>query len=705
MNIKYYHDFIGSDDVLNRFEILTAKNVQAAKIEATTSPFSLQYLDVKKLEPIQGSQCTLGLISETSFHFIDLHTDNMQEYMIRFYRDNKLYWLGYLDSELYNENLTDYPPYPVEFSGADFNIMERLKFRDVNDKPYTDIATLLTQIKRCLDKLRLPFGRLYIGCSTIPVEITLAATETALHRLYVQSSNFYDEDAEPMSCREVTESILQPFGLMMVQRDGCVYIYDYNTIKAGGVMKCYNFSTLAYIGDTAVDTMLGDISDIGTRSTTASLGFEEMINNVEITSSLYAVDTSVDAKIEESKLSEIITTPIPMSGRTFYNKSEQVENINGKFALYRGSSPSIAIGDEEVILGCYANYNPLENNISPMYRVKYPNYLTKVDRPSGRVIAPFYLNLKISAYPSTTSQPVTQEGLENVPNSGVLKLYCNLYMIDTSGRVVAYYNLTPENGETKGWNAVPDGIMKQGRLVLWFCGENSDNTILDSWTSNANNVAPADKPSNSNMQSSLVGKGLFIIPEISGHMVFEITNKNIILNPVSGNTVEASKIKMLLYDNIGISLVDALGESLSSEDYEFKSYINKNVASNYDNITLKCISANEEKAPIGRANLLKRDRNNYELQLSYTRAGATEILERLLMSTIHSNFATKNKVISVDIKMTDNPALRCVTYDNVLKSDGMYITGATLDFHEAVTKIQAVDIHADTFTLSDIPYN
>lgn len=705
MSLRYFYEFRGTDNVLNKVEIVAKKTVSAKEITAFgENPFSISYPKTLKLDPIQGSGFSMNLVSEEVFQFMDLHTDDMQEYMIRFYRAGQLYWIGYLDPELYSENLSSSPPYDVEFSGADFNIMERLTFLDDKEKEYTDINTLLIQLKRCLNKLALPFQKLYIGCSTIPGDVVISPSETALHKLYIQSANFYDEDKEPMKCREVVESILQPFGLMMVQRDASIFIYDYNTIETGGVMKSYSFATLGYIGDTAVDTVLGDISNIGTRSTTASLGFEEMINNVEITSSLYAVDTSVDAKIEESKLSEIITTPIPMSGRTFYNKSEQVENINGKFALYRGSSPSIAIGDEEVILGCYANYNPLENNISPMYRVKYPNYLTKVDRPSGRVIAPFYLNLKISAYPSTTSQPVTQEGLENVPNSGVLKLYCNLYMIDTSGRVVAYYNLTPENGETKGWNAVPDGIMKQGRLVLWFCGENSDNTILDSWTSNANNVAPADKPSNSNMQSSLVGKGLFIIPEISGHMVFEITNKNIILNPVSGNTVEASKIKMLLYDNIGISLVDALGESLSSEDYEFKSYINKNVASNYDNITLKCISANEEKAPIGRANLLKRDINNYELQLSYTRGGQTNILERLLMCTIHSNYSAKNREIKIDLSMTENPMMRKVSYNSVLGDRKLLTTGCMLDFRNATTTIEATDFSKDFMSLSSIPY-
>ena len=302
MNIKYYHDFIGADDVVNRFEILQSSPTASKVVEASPGAFTIEYLEVKKLEPVQGSQATLKLISESNFQFLDLHTDDMQGYMVKFYRAGQLYWIGYLDSELYNENLTDYAPYAVEFSGADFNVLERLKFQDENEKAYTDITSFITQLKRCFNKLGLPFQKLYIGCSTIPEGITLTSSETALHKLYIQSSNFYDEDKEPMSCREVIESILKPFGLMMIQRDASVYIYDLNTVKSGGAMKCYKFDTLSYIGDTAVDVQLGDIGEIGTMSTEASLGFEEMINNITITSSLYAENISESVDLDKKKL-------------------------------------------------------------------------------------------------------------------------------------------------------------------------------------------------------------------------------------------------------------------------------------------------------------------------------------------------------------------------------------------------------------------
>ena len=90
MNVKYYYEFKGFDNILNRVEILTKDAVKAEEIKATDVPFVLQYGDVKKLTPLQGSGATLNLISTTIFQFENLHTDNMQDYMVKFYRGGSL---------------------------------------------------------------------------------------------------------------------------------------------------------------------------------------------------------------------------------------------------------------------------------------------------------------------------------------------------------------------------------------------------------------------------------------------------------------------------------------------------------------------------------------------------------------------------------------------------------------------------------------
>ncbi|MCD8270569.1 MAG: hypothetical protein LUD46_20410 [Parabacteroides sp.] len=55
----------------------------------------------------------------------------------------------------------------------------------------------------------------------------------------------------------------------------------------------------------------------------------------------------------------------------------------------------------------------------------------------------------------------------------------------------------------------------------------------------------------------------------------------------------------MLIDKVSISFEDADGKDISTDDYEFKSYINKKVKADYDNVILKCISANEDHLPVG----------------------------------------------------------------------------------------------------------
>lgn len=685
MNVKYYHEFIGADDVLNRFEILCDSTIPTKKIEATNTPFCLEYLDARKLEPVQGSQVTLGLISESFFQFMDLHTDDMQGYLIKFYRAGQLYWIGYLDSELYSENLTDSPPYPVEFSGADFNILERLKFRNGNEKSYADINTLLTQLKRCLDKLGLPFQKLYIGCSTAPEGIILTSAETALHKLYIQSSNFYDEDNEPMSCREVVESILQPFGLMMAQRDASVYIYDLNTIKSGGAMKCYSFASLAYIGDTAVNVQLGDISDIGTMSTNASLGFDEMINNVSITSSLYASKSVMDYKVEEAKLADLyITTNHNKYIQKSYRKCDSW-NAND-FTLFFNKE------NDESIMGAGFAYTADNSANNSIIFENNSNYLISSDN--------LFLRIKVRAYINARLNPFDEkEKIEFIDRSYLMRLYCRLVLLDDKHEPLMYF-------DGQNWVTAEDGGETE-TLLLYYSEKTAMKSILNKWITNS--------------KMSIWNPGLYVasdkdyesgirihLPNKSGYIHFELLYCLIDDNerklPLFPQIFPADKIYDILINDTSISIEDVDGNELTTDDYEFKSYINKKVSSDFEKVSLKCISANEDKLPIGRANILKKIGDHYELQLSYTRAGQTDILERLLMSTIHSNFTTKNKVISVDIKMTENPVLRYVTYNNVLHSDGMFVTGATLDFHDAKTTVKAVEFSADTDKLSNIPY-
>lgn len=717
MNKRYHHHFIGADDTTNQFEIWTNKSVQSMQIEASAEPFRIEYAEAKKLEPVRGSQATLELISQSIFQFVDLHTDTMQDYLVKFYRDNKLYWIGWLDSELYNEQLSATPPYNVTFTASDFNIWERLKYRDTTEKIYTDIASLITHVKRCFDALQLPFTKLYIGCTTVPEGITMTVSETPLHVLYMMSANFYDEDAEPMTLREVVENVLRPFGLMMTQKDANVYIYDYNTIKQSLPMKRYDFSTWAYEADEKINFNLGNLPDIGFMSTDSSYGFEEMINNVQITSSLYGDSKIYDKSVDKDSLSG---DPETIEKEDFseqrYQTDKNIQNAGGaKFIVYTKKE------NETTLIGASMPYKHSPNPISPIYTIKPGIYLVASDNL-------YYMNVKANVYVNTRTNPFdSDEQTKESDASRTIRLYCNLYLIDTNGKPTAYYN---NDGPLGLWTPIPDGgSMVQGKFCMLFCSETKDDRnlpsieTLDRWIYNSDQV-PTDFAGTGFKFDAILyknyGNGVNIrlsmldainnqikMMGISGYPVLEITNKCMIDNPtfITGHEpFPQANVTNILINNISLQINSQTKSEVSTDDYEFKSYVNKKVATDLADITLKCISANEEKAPIGKANMLKKVGDRYELQLSFTRSGQTDILERLLMCTIHSNFATKNELFTVDIKMKGNPAISYVDYMPILS--GQYlVSGCKLDFQRAVTTITAVGYSDDVAKLSSIPYD
>ena len=682
MNIAYYYEFKGLDNALNRVEILTADSVTTKEVIGTGTPFVLNYTDVRKLEPIQGAGATLGMVSHEIFEFISLHTDDMQKYMIRFYRGGSLYWMGWLDPELYDEQLSDYPPYPVEFTAADFNVLERLKYKDANDKNYNDIVTMKEHLKRCLSLLGLPFGKVYIGCSTTAEGITLSASETVLDKLYVLSANFYDEDDEPMSCREVIESILQPFGLMMVQRDANVYIYDYNTVADGLPMKRYNYASWDYEADETPAFNIGDLKAIGFRGTGGQYGFETMYNNVTITSSLYANTSLVDASVNETNLS---------------NKKDEQSNENYTIEYYASCK---GWKDRAFILMRDKNTDNTLIGANFVYSGEETERNNIVFENNVNVIIPSnvaFIRLKCRAYVNTKNNPFDyNEQPEEPDTSRRMQLFYKL-ILTRDGEDIMYFNGVQ-------WVPVSENGNSDYAIMVFLENVNwRDSRVLNQWLTNSNvHYTGATQPNVVIQKEKDFQAGTRIpIPPESGFLKLIIDYA--LIDDNSDFQIAFKNVKNMLIDSVSLTFEDVDGNEISTDDYEFKSYVNKKVKSDFDEITLKCISANEEKAPIGKANILKKNGDSYDLQLAYTRSGQTDILERLLMCTIHSNYSQKNEQFGCTVKLKGNPVMGYVTYSSIL--DGSYlVTGAEMDFRQASMTLSCVGYSKDTAKLSSIPY-
>ncbi|MBK5721379.1 hypothetical protein JGH11_10890 [Dysgonomonas sp. Marseille-P4677] len=720
----YNYSFYGTDNILNRIEIygealgvdLEANTtlsppfplyMPTEEIKGSGNPFILSYDTKKKFEPICGSGAILNLISTRNFQYIKLHTDDMQKYIVKFYRNNTLYWIGWLDSELYSEILTNAIPYPVEFTAADFNILERLKFLKGEETRFNDITTLINQLKRVFDKLGLPFSKLYIGCTTTLKGITLADSETIFHKLYIQSSNFYDEDGAACKCDEVIKGILEPFGMMMVQLDANVYIYDYNTVKKNLQMKCYDFHSLAFIGTQSVNFNLGDIGKLGLAGTESSLSFEEMINNVKITSSLYGElgDSAKDREVTADNLSKLMSTDMhyPEYMRGIYGKCSNWGK-DYRYIKYTDLS-SDRYTENPTIVGSDVTFRDGDKPGS-VFSIPINGYMLSSDTT--------YLKLNLKAYVNAKDNPFDDsEPIGKGDSSSKLTINAAIYTVDENDNVMQCFQGPPGRGESY-WQTY-SGSLPLTRLWFMAGDANSLTSVLNTWSSLRNSRG---NPTGTGRLLLTDKEGLLIpLYGVAGNIVINISNTSYsvfhrtrhgdykewgVYGPA--NIFIPQYPKDLLINNFSIDIVDANDNTLKIPDVEFSSYVNAKVKTDFDEKQLIVCSANEDNLPITRGSLLiKEDENKYKCQLSYIRSGQTDILERLLMCSIHSNFSSKRKTIEIDIRGCINPSLKKTTCESLFDTE-FFTMGCTIDFSNAKTTLVSSEFSEDTAKLSDIKY-
>lgn len=72
----------------------------------------------------------------------------------------------------------------------------------------------------------LPYSKINIIADLKESGTYPAVSENFLQYLVVNYANFYDEDGKPMSCREVLETMLKPFGLTFISNMDELYIID-----------------------------------------------------------------------------------------------------------------------------------------------------------------------------------------------------------------------------------------------------------------------------------------------------------------------------------------------------------------------------------------------------------------------------------------------------------------------------------------------
>lgn len=191
-------------------------------------PLLIEWDETSKEDVLCGSTATLKIISPGDRTYAGLYTIKAGSIGIRIEKDGVLYWVGTLDPEFYEEPYTDNQDYEVELTFSDFGIFERLQYN------LAGMQTLEAIVRDALSRAQIGEDLRQDYISTVSPS---GSGKMTLADLSVRSENFIDEDGEVSNLQDVIEGILQPLGLRMVQRGGKVWVYDLNGLYQGAVSE------------------------------------------------------------------------------------------------------------------------------------------------------------------------------------------------------------------------------------------------------------------------------------------------------------------------------------------------------------------------------------------------------------------------------------------------------------------------------------
>lgn len=302
LGVRYKGEFCALGGTRYRVEILQegydGTNPGVLTFDGDT-PLQIEWSETDKMEPVRSSAATLTVISDTDRQYVDLYQVEVGTVRMDIYRNNVLYWSGLLDTELYEEPYSSGWNYSVVLTFSDFACLERMKW----SKDKSSVLSLQTMIEECLNAAGIKYSELVKYIST--KRYAVSDTPVSFDEIFASQANFYDEEGEALSYREVLEGVLRPFALSVIQKAGKVYIYDLNALSGRQA------SQVAWDDEDAV------------------LSVDNVYNNVKVTFSAYA-----DAKVMKGTVKENDSLTSDSGGTLF--RMDYERNASGALSSLEG---------------------------------------------------------------------------------------------------------------------------------------------------------------------------------------------------------------------------------------------------------------------------------------------------------------------------------------------------------------------------------
>jgi hypothetical protein len=228
-NRKYYFEFADYYNDIFRVEILGRDfEGEEEEIIAGENPLIVSYPgdDRNLFNPIIGSEVKLELFSDTNFKFISLHNSDARAHRVDIYKNEELYWQGWILPDLFSEPYIA-PPYIVTISArCGLGELQEIQVEDLN---LIGAQRLIDIFKTCLLKIET------ISVMNESINVYYDSTDTVndspLDLIKINIESYFEK-----SCYEMLSDIALSFGARLYQQN-C----EWNLIRAKEVASIMTF--------------------------------------------------------------------------------------------------------------------------------------------------------------------------------------------------------------------------------------------------------------------------------------------------------------------------------------------------------------------------------------------------------------------------------------------------------------------------------
>lgn len=676
--LRYYSGFYSRDNIPYRIEIW--QDAEAAfdpeRITLAADPVEIEWAEVDKLEPVHSSSATLNMVSLSDRCFADLYTVAPGTIRLDILRNGALYWSGTLDTELFEEPYSYKDRYITTVTFSDFAVLDRMDWQDRGAKTMSEV------LETCLAAAGFNRGVLEKRVSTGLAE---GYTGDLFDDCSLMCDNFFDEDDEPSSIREVLDEMLRPFALRLKQKNGKLLLYDINGI--------YDTASTA----------------VQWRGTDAEMGVEPVYNKVTITFSPYASATLFDGTLDPD---DILTDQADVAGEEMVY-TDRTLNTEG-FRFTYGASGTRRLGKLELTdaggrpfridpeysgsnaAGVMWGYrtgadwhgarpqNPVEGDTGAVPTMDTCHKM--ITLPKVRVLSTHDANGRRYRMRVTLSvlfdvrynpfEPASRKNEEgnwddfaNWVNYGYIPVRILLY--DDAGKARYYYDNQDVRFSTYStyggtWKMMTESTPERSQiswLSFYDLSNRESNTGFGGWQENKRALGHYSGKLTDSYIKAPTGELLPSLP-ISGYIevmiysgVWRRDNNDNYPFPHKVWTIS----RWLLYKDPKIEIVKDNGRDIEEEDIEVSAWINRQAKEGLDISTI--IGTSQVLVPSGRGYILKT--SDLSILQTFHRASVTDSLERLLAGTVYSNYARRMSTLNGTVALIPSAeVLSDVSSDN-----------------------------------------